>query len=281
MRRILFFPLFFVLFVTAVWAATGDNIPVPVTDPAEAFVSGAIVVRGEGAASGDAAYSSLRTRLLALRAAKVAAFREAAETINGVLVSGETTVSKASASSGRVSTSVAGVVRGAQVVKEIYDPQSASAVVYLSVPMTGEGGLVGELMPGIAPMYRSGLPMYQPLSGAAAASYDGLIIDVRDKPFRPALINRVVTGAGEVVYDPASVTQDVLSASGAAAYTNDIGRARAILKDRGSKNPLILSAASVIKSTDVVITPEAASAVAMSNQSSGFLDGALVVFVLK
>jgi hypothetical protein len=216
-----------------------------------------------------------------LRAAKVAAFREAAEMINGVLVSGETTVFKASASSGRVSTSVAGVVRGAQVVKEIYDPQSGSAVVYLSVSMTGEGGLVGELMPGLGPMYRSGLPMYQPLSGAAAAAYDGLIIDVRAKPFRPALINRVVTGSGEVVYDPASVTQDVLSANGAAAYTNDIGRARAILKERGSKNPLIVSAASVIKSTDVVIPQEAASAVAMSNLSSGFLDGALVVFVLK
>lgn len=281
MRRFLLFPLFFVLFVTSVFAATGDNIPAPVTDQATAFVSGSIIVRGEGAAGADTGYSPSQKRLMAMRAAKVDALREATGIINGVMVSGETTVVNASARSGKVSASVAGIVRGAEVVKEVYDPISGEASVYLSVPMTGEGGLVGQLMEHIAPMYKRGYPAFQPLQGAMAGTYDGLIVDVRATPFKPALINRLVTGAGEIVYDPASVTLEVLARRGAAGYTNDIGKARAILSERGSKNPLVISAASVINSTDVVITPEEAGAVVLSDRSANFLENALVVFVLQ
>ena len=281
MRSILLFPLFFVLFVTAALAATGDNIPVPVTDPSEAFVSGAIIVRGEGVAGADMGYSPPQMRLMALRAAKVDALREAAGIINGVLVSGETTVVNASARSGRLSASVDGIVRGARVVKEVYDPISGEASVYVSVPMTGDGGVVGELMQHLAPMYKRGYPAFQPLAGAAAGTYDGLIVDVRSTPFRPALVNRVVTGAGEIVYNPASASQEVLADRGGAGYTNDIGKATALLKERGSTNPLVVRAASVINFTDVEITAEEAGAVAMSARTANFLENALVVFVLQ
>lgn len=281
MRKILFFSLFFVLFVTAAPAATRDNIPEPVTDPARAFVTGAIVVRGEGIAPDDMGYSPPQKRLMALRAAKVDALREATGVINGVVVSGQTTVVDASLRSGEVSASVAGIVRGAQVVKEVYDPVTAQAAVYLSIPMTGEGGVAGELMGHLAPAYRRDYPAFQPLVGAAAGSYDGLIVDVRATAFRPALINRVVTAAGEVVYDPASVSREVLAGRGGAGYTNDMAKARALLAEQGSTNPLVVRAASVINTTDVVITPQEAGAIVTSDRSADFLDKALVVFVLQ
>jgi len=281
MRSILLFPIFFVLFVTAALAATVDNIPVPVTDPAAAFVSGAIIVRGEGIAPPDTVYSPPQKRMLALRAAKIDALREASGVINGVMVSGDTTVVNASARSGTLKASVMGIVRGAQVVKEVYDPVTTEAAVYVSVPMTGEGGIAGELMPHLAPMYKLGYPAFQPLAGAVAGTYDGLIVDVRATPFKPALINRVVTGAGEVVYDPTTVERYIIAERGGAGYTNDIGKARAILRERGSINPLVVRAASVINATDVEITPEEAGAVVASDRSASFLEEALVVFVLQ
>jgi len=280
MRKILFFNLVFVLFVTAAMAATRDNIPEPVTDPAQAFVSGSIIARGVGVAPENPVYSPPQRRLMALRAAKVDALREATGIINGVMISGETRVIDASASPGKVSASVAGLVRGATEIKEVYDPVTGEAAVYISIPMTGEGGVVGALMEPLASDYRREYPVFQPLSGAMASTYDALIVDARGTAFKPALINRVVTTAGEVVYDPASVSQEVLTENGAAAYTSGLDKARALLGGRGSKNPLIVRPERVINSTDVAVTADQAGAIAASDHSSGFLDRALVVFVL-
>ena len=38
-------------------------------------------------------------------------------------------------------------------------------------------------------------------------SYDGLIIDATEQNFRPALINRVFTPKGELLYDPSKISQ--------------------------------------------------------------------------
>lgn len=282
MRKILLLPVFFVLFVTAVAAELGDNTPTLVTDPGQAFVSGSIVVKGEGAAPADRSFTGAQKRIMALRAAKVVALREVAEIVDGVAVNGETTVVNAMNESDVVRTTVQGLIKGAQVVKEAYDPLSEMAVVYVSVPMTGPNGLIGALLPQVAPMYPFGAPPFLPPAGATQpGAYDGLILDVRGQPFKPALINRVLTDEGEVVYDPASVAQDILVERGAAEYTNDIGKARALLGERGSTNPLVVKAGGVVKSTDVKIPSNDAGAIFSSNQSSNFLEGAKVVFVLQ
>lgn len=282
MRRVFLIPFFIVLLAAFAWAEAQDY-PQVVTDPRQAFITGAIVVKGEGAAPADKSLSAAQRRIMALRAAKVVALREVSEIVDGVSVTGETAVVNAAAESDLVRTTVAGIVKGAQVIREAYDPLSGMAVVYVSVPMTGPNGLIGQLLPQVIPLVpQQPMPFYQPPAEAPPArDFDGLILDVREKPFKPALINRVLTKNGEVIYDPAKVAQDILVERGAAEYTNDIGKAKALLGERGSNNPIVVKAAGVVKSTDVEIPAEDASAVFSSNQTNNYLEGAKVVFVLK
>lgn len=281
MRRAFLVPFFMVLFLAA-WAVAEDA-PQVVTDPGQAFMTGAIVVKGEGAAPADKSLSAVQRRIMALRAAKVVALREVTEIVDGVSVNGETAVSNAALESDVVRTTVQGIVRGAQVIKEAYDPLSGMAVVYVSVPMTGPNGLIGQLLPQVIPLVpQQQMPLFMPPADMIQPKdFDGLILDVREKLFKPALINRILTKNGEVVYDPAKVAQEILVERGAAEYTNDIGKARALLNERGSNNPMVVRAAGVVKSTDVEIMPEDAGAVYSSNKASSFLEGAKVVFVLK
>lgn len=276
--------LAFVLIAGTIYAQMRQDLPQVVTDPKQAFVTGSIVVKGEGAAPSDKGLSAAQKRILALRAAKVTALREIAEIIDGVAVSGDTTVVNAAVQSDTVRASVQGLVKGAQVIKEVYDPLSEMAAVYVSVPMTGPNGVLGALLPQVIPVLpQVQAPLYQPQAPVETrdARYDGLILDVRDRPFRPALINRVVAKNGEIIYDPAKVAQNILVERGAAEYTNDIGKAKALLGERGSSNPLVVRANGVVRSTDVELAPEDAGAVYSANQASNFLEGAKVVFVLK
>src|SRR5574337_739525 len=102
MRRAFLVPFFMVLLSLAAWAAAEDA-PQVVTDPRQAFMTGAIVVKGEGAAPEDKSLSAVQRRIMALRAAKVVALREVTEIVDGVSVNGETAVVNAAAEIGRAS----------------------------------------------------------------------------------------------------------------------------------------------------------------------------------
>ncbi|MEK7772862.1 MAG: hypothetical protein AAB307_00820 [Deltaproteobacteria bacterium] len=290
MKKFLSFMPFMLLLLLSglVQAEMRQGLPQVVTDPAQAFITGSIVVKGEGAAPPNKTLTAAQKRIMALRAAKVIALREIAEIINGVAVSGDTRVLDAAVESDTVRAGVEGIVKGAQVIKEVYDPLSEMAGVYVSVPLTGPNGVIAMLLPQVIPVMP--LPQYQPYQPMApveaaqqaqARNYDGLILDVREKPFKPALINRVLARNGEIIYDPTKVAQNILVERGAAEYTNDVGKARALLGERGSSNPLVVKAGGVVKSTDVELAPEDASTVFSSNQSNNFLEGAKVVFVLR
>ena len=85
----------------------------------------------------------------------------------------------------------------------------------------------------------------------------------------------------EILYDPTKIAQDILVERGAGEYTNDVGKAKAILSERGSKNPLVIKAKGVVKLTDVQVSGDDAATIFTANQKANFLEGAKVVFVLK
>ena len=144
---------------------------------------------------------------MAMRGAKAIAYREIAELLEGVAVSGETTVKDSSTQSDIVRTMVQGMVKGAQVVNEAYDTFTGIGTVWLAIPMTGENGIVGQLMPQVASMVPQQPAYAPPATPPPAAKYDGLIIDVKEQAFKPALINRILTKNGEIIYDPAKVAR--------------------------------------------------------------------------
>lgn len=284
MKKIALIPMFIMLLAVAATAQMMGAPPQTTTDPKQAFISGSIIVKGEGAAPADKSLSPAQKRIMALRAAKVVALREIAEVIDGVAVSGDTTVQNAAVQSDTIRATVQGMIKGAQIINEVYDPMSEMAVVYLSVPLRGPNGLMGQLVPQVIPLLpMQAAPYVQPPSQSPqqAENYDGLILDVREQPFRPALINRVLSKNGEAIYDPTKVAQNILVERGAAEYTNDVGKAKALLGERGAANPLVVKASGLVKATDIVVGPDEATAIFSSNQSGNYLESAKVVIVLK
>lgn len=271
MIRLLLAALLLVL--SALPASASD--PAETADAAQALMNGAIVVKGEGT-SLKGTFTEAQKRIMALRAAKSAALREASEVLDGVTVTGDTTVMNAAVDSDLVSTAAEGVIRGATIVKEEYDPATGVALIYLSVPMQGAAGALMPSLSGLVPE----MPLYRPGMSASTARYDGVIIDARGLSLKPALVNRIISKKGEAIYDPSKLSQKVLNSSGAALYTNDVAKAKALLNKRGSINPLVVKASGVTRSTDAELGAIEAGAVFYSNQVTNFLEAAKVVFVL-
>ncbi len=256
-------------------AAADPALPEETAGARDAFIRGVLTVKGEGAAP-EGGFSQAQKRLLALRAAKIAAYREITERLDGVAVSGETDVFNASAFSDRVRTSVQGVITGAEVTGEAYDPETGIAAVYLSVSVPEAFGALLPAISGTVPP----LPEYRAIA-IAQSGPDGLIVDARGTGFKPALLNRIVTAGGEVVYDPSRLTRDTAARGGAPGYTSDLDKARDLLARKGSVNPLVVRASGVSDvSTDIRLGPSDASIVFASNQSGRFLEAARIIFVL-
>lgn len=114
-----------------------------------------------------------------------------------------------------------------------------------------------------------------------AVVFDGLIVDVRDFKFRPALVNTVVTDGEKVVFDPSKILSSVLVERGCGGFTTDPGKAKALLQSWGSTKPLIIKGVGVVKMTNAKVSPDDAATIYLSDQKSNLLAQAKVVFLLK
>ena len=112
-------------------------------------------------------------------------------------------------------------------------------------------------------------------------SFDGLIVDVRDFQFRPALVNTILTADNEIVFDPAKILSSVLVERGCGGFTTDPGKAEALLESWGSKNPMTLKCIGVVKMTSAKISDDDAAVVYVNDKNSHLLAQAKVVFLLK
>ncbi|MEK7829104.1 MAG: hypothetical protein AAB256_04890, partial [Deltaproteobacteria bacterium] len=239
------------LFLALPAIAKAEQLPKEVTNITQAFIQGKLVVKGEGLPKKDAATSGEK-ELTAKRAATAVAQRNVAEVLNGVIVTGQTTVKDMALESDQIRSTVEGMIKGAQVIYEAYDSLRGIAVVYLAIQVDGADGLNGQLLPQIlptlppptAPVYAPPPPAHVPPAAMAPVEppqlYDALILDIKEHPFKPALINRILAQNGEILYDPTKIAQNILVERGAGDYTNDVGKAKAILSERGSKNPMVV-----------------------------------------
>ena len=109
---------------------------------------------------------------------------------------------------------------------------------------------------------------------------DGLIVDVTNFNFEPAMVNRIFNN-NKVIYDPTKVPQSVIVQRGLAAYTISINKAKAILDGYGSKNPCMAKTIKLKTNTDVEIDENGANKIISSNAQNGFLEAAKVVFILN
>lgn len=254
----------------------------------QAFAQDAILVVGEGVPKKGT--TGGQRRLTAIRAAEVAAQRALAELLKGVSIVGETTVRDAEVESDLIKSSVNAFIKGFSPVVKDWNPAEETALVILKVGMNGPrsfGAMMYEKIltePKIKqqvekPVYVP--PVDVPQQPATPQAYDGLIIDATAQSFRPALINRIFNPNGQVLYDPAKISQKVLVEQGCGEYTNSVDKARAALGKRGVRNPLIVKASGTVSPSDLQVNNEIAAQIHAANQANGFMADARVAFVLK
>jgi len=111
--------------------------------------------------------------------------------------------------------------------------------------------------------------------------FDGIIIDVRDFQFKPALVNTILTDKDEIVFDPSKILSSVLVERGCGGFTTDPNKAKALLESWGSKKPMMLKGVGVVKMTNAKISGDDAAAIYVHDKKSNLLAQAKVVFLLK
>ena len=268
-----------VCFLTVVPLLFAQTAPTP--GALNPFVTGALVEKGQGAPRPDVTHPGTR-EIMARRAAQVRAYATLLEIVKGVHVSGSTTVNDMTFGNEVLTTRVEGVLKGAQTIRVEYDPLKELATAYVRLPVRGLGGLTEALLPGLTTIPPPpGNQPYTPQAPPASQPADGLIVDARAHLFRPALINRILSAQGEILYDPSKIAQEILVERGSGDYTTDVGKAKALLSERGSRNPLTIQAAGVVRTTDAQVSQTDATAIFAANQHGNFLEGAKVVFVIK
>jgi len=260
-----------------------------VRDDNAAFSQEAILFYGEGLA-GQQHIGSQR-EIMAKRAAVVTAQRALVEYLEGFALVGDTLVKDGMAQYDVIRSSVAGYVKGAQVVIQEYSKEKDMAVAIIKLGMYGPKGFAStmydkmlkdpEVKKSLTELDGKPAPPYQHKPEAIPEKYDGLIIDASAQSFRPALINRIFTPKGELLYDPSKISQKVLVEQGCGEYTNSVDKAKAALEKRGVTSALVVTAAGAVGSSDLQVSDDDAVKIFSANQKGNFMSSAKVAFVLK
>lgn len=228
-----------------------------------------------------------QNRFAAMIAAKVDAQRRLLEIIKGAQVTSATTIENGVLKSDVMISKVKGIVQGARMTARKYDMRSGTAMIRLAIgykDFLNKALKDKDFKDAFYQTAKTTAPVFQAVKEEvvpAEVVYDGLIVDATATEMEPAYINRVYSD-NKVVYDPTKVPQQVIVERGLASYTIDINKAKAILDTYGVKNPLIVKATATTKlKSDVVINSADATVVMNSNDKSGFLESAKIVFILK
>jgi hypothetical protein len=259
-------------------------------DDNAAFSQEVILFYGEGLAGPNHVQPSQR-ELMAKRAAVVTAQRALAEYLNGFAIVGDTLVKDGMTQYDVIRSSVAGFVKGSQVVVQEYSKEKDMAVAIIKLGMHGPKGFASTMYENMMkdPQIKKSLteldgkpaPPFNQKPEALSEVYDGLVIDASAQSFRPALINRIFTPKGELLYDPSKISQKVLVEQGCGEYTNSVDKAKAALGKREVKNPLVVTAAGAVGSSDLQVSDDDAVKIFSANQKGNFMSSAKVAFVLK
>jgi hypothetical protein len=254
-------------------------------DDSAAFTQEALMFYGE--AAGNPQHVGAQREMMAKRAAVVIAQRALLEYMEGFALVSKTSVKDCVAESDQLKQAVSGFVKGAQVVFQEYNKQEDKAVAVIKIGLHGPKGFATAVYdrmsgdPKIKEMVKTSEPAFKAKPVPLDEMYDGLVIDATAQNFRPALINRIFSAKGEVLYDPAKVSQKVLIEQGCGEYTNSVDKAKAALESRGVKHPLVVKASGVMSPADLQVADDDAVTIFSANQKGNFMAAAKVAFVLQ
>ncbi len=255
-------------------------------DDLSAFGQEALLFYGEAVGNPDHRTVAQREQM-AKRAAVVTAQRALVEYLEGFAMVGDTLVKDGMVQYDVIRSAVAGFVKGSQVVFQEYNMEKDTAIALVKVSLHGPKGFASSIYekmssdPKLKETLKTDKKPFKIQVVKLDEAFDGLIIDATEQNFRPALINRIFATKGDVLYDPAKVSQKVLVEQGCGEYTNSIDKAKAALAARGVKNPLVIKASGATTAADLQVTDDDAVTIYSANQKGNFMAAAKVAFVLK
>jgi len=245
------------------------------------WTSGIIRAVGVGAPP-ENYYGKPEARPMALRAAKMDAYRNILEVIQGVRIQSSTTVKNFMMADDSISAQVSGMVRGAQVAKQEY---MSDGTVEVTLEMNLNGGFAQLVLPEdikqVEPIQSSTASSSTPSNQKnAAVTYTGLVVDARGLDAKPAMSPRVLDENGQEVYGAAFVSREYAVQQGMSGYSKNIDAATG--NQRVTETPLIVKA---IKTegpgkTDFVINNTEASNLRGAPENLSFLKQCRVIIVV-
>jgi hypothetical protein len=231
-------------------------------------------------AKGIANPSPVGGRAGQIRAARADALRQILETVEGMVLTSETTVQDFMLANDRIRTEVRGVCRNFREVGEpIYmSDKSIELNVEMILGPEFNDVLIGDLA------YQDGTPVPVQYSDLEPGNsiYTGLIIDCRGVEVRPALAPRVLSESGEEIYGNSWVDRDWALANGIAGYVRSIEQARNEV-DRIGNNPLIVKAVASkgLQLADVIIPDRSGKILHSLADNLSFLSECRVIMIIE
>lgn len=229
-----------------------------------------VTATGSGAANLKDASVAV-ARLNAERAAKLDAYRNVVETIQGIQVTGKRSAGDLM-SNGEIKSRVQGFVQSCKTVDTRYYSDGSVDIV-MQCPM--DDGITSALFSGISTGKK---PRKLPTTGAG--TYSGLVVNAKALGLMPSMAPRVVDEAGKEVYGASVVTDQGLAQGGIAGYVKDVDAAKG--NQRVGAKPLIVKALRLADKTktDIVISNADADKLRDPNSNLSFLAEGRVIIVV-
>ena len=228
---------------------------------------------------------------LARRAAVVDAYRNLAETIQGVQVDSDTLMQDLVIQSDTVRAQVSALVKGAKILEEGTNADG-SYFVRMSVPLYGTGNSVAAIaIPGLAtpstpePLPKvdnTKLPELQ-VKEIKSVAYTGVIVNASGLGLEATFSPVILDENGRGIYGIKNINPDFAISKGMVSYAKNMNQAMA--DSRIGSNPLVVNALAVkggrnsANKVNVVITIDDGDKVLLANEKSGMLQNCAVVFV--
>jgi hypothetical protein len=232
-----------------------------------------------------------QARPMALRAARVDAYRNLLETTKGVRVDSATVVKDYTVESDVINVQVEGLVKGAKVVNQEY---LSDGTVEVTVRMPIPGGFSKIIIPMVLEKKPEAAPPAAPTAPAAPAPtapvpvaparapvvYTGMVVDARGLQARPAMSPKVIDESGKEVYGSVNVDREYAVQQGMSGYARDLTAAQS--NPRVTNNPISIKG---IKTegpgrSDVVISNADAEKIRGTLDNLTFLKKCRVMIVL-
>ena len=235
----------------------------------------------------DQSAGRINARPMALRAAKVDAYRNLLEITKGVQVDSTTLVRNYTVESDVINTQVEGLVKGAYVVDQQY---MSDGTVEIKLRMPIYGNLSGIVMP-LAAEKQKEVPPPAPETPSTPAPapepappapvvYTGLVVDARGIQARPAMSPRIFDEDGKEVYGSANVEREYAVSQGMSGYARDLTAAQS--NQRVTANPVTVKALKTggPGKADLVISNADAQMIVATAQNASFMKQCRVMIVL-